>query len=93
MALVALEAAGVDERGEGAVDFAGFLVAAEEVADFGAADSVGAFFGECPDVVGGGVAEAVAEYPVGRVACVAPDGERRVARRCGCSARVLRDRS
>ena len=38
----ALEAAGVDEGGEGAVDLAGFFVSAEEVADFGAADAVGA---------------------------------------------------
>jgi len=37
---LASEAAGVDERGERAVDLAGFLVAAEEVADFGAADAV-----------------------------------------------------
>ena len=74
----ALEAADVDECGEGAVDLAGFLVAAEEVADFGAGDAVGAFFGEGPDVVGGGVAEAVAEDPAGRVAGVAPEGERGV---------------
>jgi hypothetical protein len=71
----ALEAAGVDEGGEGAVDLAGFFVAAEEVADFGAADAVGASSGECPDVVGGGIAEAVAEHPVGRVAGVAPERE------------------
>ncbi len=40
-----MEAPGVDERGEGAVDFAGFFVAPEEVADLGAADAVGAVSG------------------------------------------------
>src|ERR1035441_11120713 len=34
----ALQPAGVFERAEGAVDLAGFLVATEEVTDFGAAD-------------------------------------------------------
>ena len=73
----ALEAAGFFEDGEGAVDLAGLLVAAEEVADLGAADACRAVFGECPDVVGGRVAEAVAEDPAGGFRAVAPDREGR----------------
>ncbi len=67
------EAAGVFERPEGAVDLACFLVAAEEVADFGAADPIGSVFGEGPDVVGGGVAEAVAEDPGAAGVGIGPD--------------------
>ena len=70
------EAAGVDEDGQRAVDLAGFLIAAEEVADLGAGDAVGSVFGERPDLVGGRVAERVAEDPAGGVGAVAPDGER-----------------
>jgi hypothetical protein len=55
----ALQPAGVFERAEGAVDLAGFLVATEEVTDFGAADPVGPVCGERPDVIGSGIAEAV----------------------------------
>ena len=72
-----VEAAGFFEDGEGAVDLAGLLVAAEQVADLGAGDAIGAVFGECPDVVGGGVAEAVAEDPAGGVRAAAPDREGR----------------
>jgi hypothetical protein len=51
-----LEAAGFFEGGEGAFDFAGFLIVAEEVTDLGAGDAGGAGLGECPDLVGGGIA-------------------------------------
>ena len=71
------EASGFVEDGQGAVDLAGFLIAAEEVADFAAGDAVGAVFGESPDLVGGRVAERVAGDPAGGVEAVAPDSERR----------------
>ncbi len=63
------------EDGECAVDLASLLVAAEQVADLGAGDAGGAVLGERRDLVGGGVAEAVAEDPAGRVGAVAPDCE------------------
>jgi hypothetical protein len=69
--LLAVQASGVDEGRERAVDLAGFLVAAEQVADFGAADPILALLGQRPDLVGGGVAE----YPAGAVVGVAPDLE------------------
>jgi len=82
-----LEAAGFFEDGEGAFDFAGFLVAAEEVTDLGASDAGGTGFGERPDLVGGRVAEAVAEDPARGVGAVAPDRECRFeVRRAMCSA-------
>jgi hypothetical protein len=49
------------EDGKGAVDLAGFLVAAEEVAHLAAGDAVGSVFGERSDLIGGRVAEAVCE--------------------------------
>jgi hypothetical protein len=70
------EASGFFEDGEGAVDLAGLFVSAEEVADFAAGDALGSVFGECPDLVGGRVAEGVAEDPAGGVEAVAPDRER-----------------
>jgi len=66
-----LEASGFFEDGEGAVDLAGFLVAAEEVADVCAGDARGSGLGERPDFVGGGFADAVAEDPAGRSGGVA----------------------
>ena len=69
------EASGFFEDGEGAVDLAGFLVAAEEVADLAAGDALGAVFRERPDLVGGRVAERAAEDPAGGVEAVAPDRE------------------
>jgi hypothetical protein len=53
----ASEPAGVFEGAERAVDLTRFLVAAEQIADLGAAHAVGPVFGERPDVVGGGVTE------------------------------------
>ena len=66
----ASEPACVFERAEGAVDLAGFLVAAERVAGLGAADPVVAVSCERPDVVSGWVTEAVAEDP--GAACLCP---------------------
>ena len=73
----ALEAAGFLEDGEGSFDLAGFLVAAEEVADVCAGDARGSGLGERPDFVGGGGADAVAEDPAGRSGGLVPDGESR----------------
>jgi hypothetical protein len=76
LAGLAAEASGLFEDGEGTFDLAAFLVAAEHVGDLGAGDSGGAFFGGGPDLVGGWVAEAVAEDPAGGLGAVAPQGER-----------------
>ena len=65
--VLAGEASGFFEDGERAVDLACFLVAGEEVADLAAGHSGWPVFGECPDLVGGGVAERVAEDPAGGV--------------------------
>ena len=73
--LVRVMASGFFEHGEGAVDLAGLLVAAEEVAYLAAVDSVGSVFGERPDLISGGVADAVAKDPSGGVEAVTPDGE------------------
>jgi hypothetical protein len=72
---MSFELAGLFARREGAVDLARLLVAGEEVADLGSCDPVGAVLRERPDVVGGGVAEAVAEDPAGARVAVGPDGE------------------
>ena len=75
LAGLAAEASGFLEDGEGAFDLASFFVAAEHVGDLGAGDAGGAFLGGGPDLVGGGVAEAVAEDPAGGFGAVAPQGE------------------
>ncbi len=71
-----MESAGVFEGVEGAVDLAGFLVAAEQVTDVSTADAVGTVPRERPDVVGSGIAKRVAEDPCSGVGAVAPDRER-----------------
>jgi hypothetical protein len=61
---------------EGSLDLAVLLVAAEHVGDIGAGESGWALACRGPDLVGGRVAEAVAEDPGGGVGAVAPDGKR-----------------
>jgi hypothetical protein len=73
---LAAQPAGFLEDGEGALDLASFLVAAEHVRDLGPGHARGAFLGGGPDLVGGWVAEAVAEDPAGGLGAVASQGER-----------------
>jgi hypothetical protein len=72
-----VQATGFLEQRERPVDLAGLLVAAEEIAHLGAGDAVGPVLREGPYLVGGWVAEAVAEDPARGVEAVVPEGERR----------------
>ena len=68
-----MQPSGVLEHPECALDLAAFLVAAEHVGDLGARHASWALLGGRPDLVGGWIAEAVAEDPASRVRAVAPD--------------------
>ena len=66
---------GVLKHRESAFDLAALLVAAEHVRYLGPRHAIRALPGGGPDLIGGQIAEAVAEDPGGGVGAVAPDRE------------------
>ena len=64
----AAQPSGVLEHGECALDLAALLVAAEQFGDLGAGEAGGAFLGGRPELVGGRIAERVAEDPAAEAA-------------------------